>query len=280
MDGLLPLHQAAEAGDASLCARILDDASESAKELVDRVDQNGASALMMACTRADRLEIVSLLLRRGARVNLRRHYGLYTALHSCCARGFTEVARMLLAGGNVDVDAVDAIGSTALSLACANGHLACATLLVEVGHANASLADVNGCSPLHQTMDLSVCLMLIQKGGASPLQRDYKGKTATDLFSKGSRGFGRDGCPAMRRLRADTLSRAFRLEDNWRRRKAFFCAMSALGFTRPAPSPADTGDEAVGRVLSGGTVKERRWLLLLEKVFGDMAFRELVASFL
>lgn len=289
----LSLLRAAEAGDVALCSHILDAAANSSstaslsatvlQPIIDCVDQNGASALMIACTR-DSVELVSLLLQRGANVHLYRHHGQYTALHSSCARGFTEIARLLLNAG-ANVDSTDAIGATPLSLACANGHLVCATLLVQTGNANVSLADVNGCAPLHHTTDLSVCLMLIQLGGANPMHRDYKGKTAVDAFSKGSRGYGRDGGPATRRLRVDTLTRAFRIEDNWRRRKAFLFTMTALGFTRPKPLPCgdgttDTTDTTRHSLLPAAAAKERRWLLLLDGVFGQMAFRELVASFL
>ena len=118
---------------------------EIARLLIDRgVDVSKHVTFFITATRTMYLDLMSLLLERGADVNAASTDDGETALMEACQYGRAEVVRFLLERG-ADVNAVKKDGFTPLMLACSNGHYSqwqrqycyVARLLLEKG------ADVN-----------------------------------------------------------------------------------------------------------------------------------------
>jgi len=87
---------------------------------VNQPDSKGVTPLMLAGFNGN-LDIVSVLLSGGARVNA-RHGDRAPALIWAADNGHTRVAKLLLKNG-ANVNAGDAFGNTALSIATEEGHL-------------------------------------------------------------------------------------------------------------------------------------------------------------
>ena len=77
------------------------------------------------------MDMVSLLLQHGAKVNARDSEG-GVALHTAAALGKTRIARkLILAGGDVNVR--DVRGNTPLHVSAGSGHLGVVRLLLDNG---------------------------------------------------------------------------------------------------------------------------------------------------
>ena len=78
-----------------------------------------------------------------------------TALHLACQNGSIEIAKLLIGNQNIDFNAVDHRGKTALHLACENARLEIAKLLIENAHLygiNCIAVDHNGETILHDAV--------------------------------------------------------------------------------------------------------------------------------
>jgi len=83
-------------------------------ENINIKDRDGMTPLMVAVSE-DKIEIVKLLLKKGANINLQSKIG-YTALHFAAQNNKVEIARVLLESG-AKVDIQDGYGNTPLSRA-------------------------------------------------------------------------------------------------------------------------------------------------------------------
>jgi ankyrin repeat protein len=114
--------------------------------LTDAKGRNGRTPLHSGCaSRAGRLEVVRLLLERGADLSARTNIG-FTPLHRASSLDHTEVVRELVAHG-ADINAQADNGRSPLIITSAKGHLAAATVLLNAG-AELALLDNAGDSAL------------------------------------------------------------------------------------------------------------------------------------
>ncbi|XP_058158605.1 LOW QUALITY PROTEIN: ankyrin repeat and SAM domain-containing protein 6 [Dasypus novemcinctus] len=97
---------------------------------VDCSDEAGNTALQLAAAGGHE-PLVRVLLRRGAAVNSRNHYG-WSALMQAARSGHVSVAHLLLDHG-ADVNAQNRLGASVLTVASRGGHLGVAKLLLEAG---------------------------------------------------------------------------------------------------------------------------------------------------
>ncbi|XP_013849156.1 ankyrin repeat and SAM domain-containing protein 6 isoform X3 [Sus scrofa] len=97
---------------------------------VDCSDEAGNTALQFAAAGGHE-QLVRFLLRRGASVNSRNHYG-WSALMQAARFGHVSVAHLLLDHG-ADVNAQNRLGASVLTVASRGGHLGVVKLLLEAG---------------------------------------------------------------------------------------------------------------------------------------------------
>jgi len=111
---------------------------------------------LMRAAFAGRAEEVRWLLAAGAEVDALNALG-WTALHCAAGQGHERVARLLLEGARgagAAVDHQNGEGATPLGRAIVNGHLAVARLLLARG-ACQELQDARGRTPLHEAARLN-----------------------------------------------------------------------------------------------------------------------------
>jgi ankyrin repeat protein len=136
----IPYHAGTQMGALHLAAfnghpRILCRVDVNETGAVDRVDGLGMTALQWACERGH-LEIVQLLLEKGADVNAQGGaYGTNT-LQAAVEGGYLEIVQLLLEEG-ADINSQGSYYGNALQLAAGDGKLEIVQLLIEKG------ADIN-----------------------------------------------------------------------------------------------------------------------------------------
>jgi hypothetical protein len=116
------LYSACCLGDLVRVRSLLDDGAD--------LHQGNDSMLLCAC-RKGHVEVIKLLLDRGAEVDRVDSNG-FTALGWACRKGHVEVIKLLLDRG-AKVDRAGSDGSTALRRACHGGHVEVVKLLLEHG---------------------------------------------------------------------------------------------------------------------------------------------------
>ncbi|XP_075416325.1 ankyrin repeat and SAM domain-containing protein 6 [Tenrec ecaudatus] len=129
---------------------------------VDCSDEAGNTALQFAAAGGHE-PLVRFLLRRGASVNSRNHYG-WSALMQAARFGHVSVAHLLLDHG-ADVNAQNRLGASVLTVAARGGHLGVVKLLLEAG------AFVDPCGEQLRTggsrdelLDITALMAAIQHG--------------------------------------------------------------------------------------------------------------------
>ncbi len=105
---------------------------------------NGWGALMIAVAKGH-LNATRLLLDTGAEVNTRDIY-LWTPLHRAAFENRIDVVNLLLGQADVEINAVDDQGATALHHAASQGNSGIAVMLIEHG-ANTGFSDAEGRTP-------------------------------------------------------------------------------------------------------------------------------------
>jgi len=122
------LHFAIEHGHVNVAKALLDAGAG-----VDNTagDFSGRTPIFRACGRGN-IEVVKLLIERGANVRVQSKPGGWTPLHSAAESGHRDVAALLLKSG-ADVNAIDKIRGTPLSLAVWRGDTELTKLLLASG---------------------------------------------------------------------------------------------------------------------------------------------------
>ena len=109
-------------------------------------DKIGNSALMSACQWGN-IEIASMLIKKGAAVNIpRKNKGDRTALMEATRGKYKQIVSLLLDNG-ANVNAKDAHGQTALIWASCEGYIDIVSILLDNG-ADVNTKDNNNQTPL------------------------------------------------------------------------------------------------------------------------------------
>ena len=199
IDGLTALHHAAACGSPWFTWYCLQQQPTGVKDgrtridlrsVVDLVDRQGRTALLLACN-AGHEQPVKLLLARGARLEHRDACG-WTPLLYAGAKGHELLVRELLRRDAM-LHHCDNRHATALLYACANGHESTASLLLESGACIES-TDADGGTALQCACANGhgrTAEMLLNRGAALEHQ-DYEGRTAlTWACASGHEAVGR-----------------------------------------------------------------------------------------
>uniref|UniRef100_A0A8C0ZUZ7 Ankyrin repeat and SAM domain-containing protein 6 n=1 Tax=Castor canadensis TaxID=51338 RepID=A0A8C0ZUZ7_CASCN len=132
---------------------------------VDCSDEAGNTALQFAAAGGHE-PLVRFLLRRGASVNSRNHYG-WSALMQAARYGHVSVAHLLLDHG-ANVNAQNRLGASVLTVASRGGHLGVVKLLLEAGaivdHHNPSSEQPGMGSSRDEPLDITALMAAIQHG--------------------------------------------------------------------------------------------------------------------
>ncbi|XP_030775611.1 ankyrin repeat and SAM domain-containing protein 6 isoform X2 [Rhinopithecus roxellana] len=132
---------------------------------VDCSDEAGNTALQFAAAGGHE-PLVRFLLRRGASVNSRNHYG-WSALMQAARFGHVSVAHLLLDHG-ADVNAQNRLGASVLTVASRGGHLGVVKLLLEAGafvdHHHPSGEQLGLGGNRDEPLDITALMAAIQHG--------------------------------------------------------------------------------------------------------------------
>ena len=156
-----PIHDAAGIGDVEKVRDLL----ATDPTLVDGKTSDGVTPLLLAAQNG-RLEVVRLLLEKGAAVDARSNEGATPLIHAA-TKGRLEVVRLLLEKGAA-VNAKGNDGLTPLIAAARKGHLEVVRLLLEKDAA-VDAKDSNGLTPLMvaaRDRNLEMVKLLLEKGAA------------------------------------------------------------------------------------------------------------------
>lgn len=126
--------------DEKACKALLDAGAN-----INAQDEHGNTALHFAAKQGHQ-NIVALLLRRGAQVDVREGSNKYTPLHVATLNRHTSLISLLLKAG-ADINAQDENGNTALHLAAKFGEIEVFKHLFFLG-ANPDIANNNGDKPI------------------------------------------------------------------------------------------------------------------------------------
>jgi ankyrin repeat protein len=140
-DGEFPLHLAARNGHEKTIALLLDQGVD-----VDQANGKGFTALMYTAERSH-LPALKFLLSKDANCDARSLEG-QSALHIAARMGKDEALAELLKQPNIDINAGDKLGATALYLAASNGRHDAVQRLLDNG-ADPRKVDTLGWNALH-----------------------------------------------------------------------------------------------------------------------------------
>jgi ankyrin repeat protein len=144
---------------------------------VNQARQDGKTALMLAIL-FGKIQIIELLLEKGANVNQADQYG-DTALIEAAANGNIEIVKLLLEKG-AKVNKANKDGETALMLAILFGKIQIIELLLEKG-ANVNQADQDGKTALMKAIicgQTQIFELLLKRDDVDVNHADRDGKTA------------------------------------------------------------------------------------------------------
>jgi len=151
------------------------------EELINCVDTNGQTALMMALLAHQDDLVISALFEKGASINASGSDGM-TPMHHAALLGESEIIQLLLKKGAV-VDSKNSKGETALMMAIqAHQDDLVISALLEKG-ASVTASDSDGMTPMHHAALLgeSEVIQMLLKKGAVVDSKNSKGETALML---------------------------------------------------------------------------------------------------
>ncbi|MBK8397606.1 MAG: ankyrin repeat domain-containing protein [Leptospiraceae bacterium] len=175
------LEAAIQAGDLEDTKKAIADKADLEAEL-----QKNITPLELAIKK-NKLDIVKLLIEKGANVNPTKAESGYTPLHVAAINNRLEIAKYIIEKGS-NINAQTKFGTTPLHHAAEKGSYEVAQLLIEKG-ADLNLSDKKGQSPLLWAIDKEkpkLAKLLITKGA------DIKGRTDIGWTPLYSACFGND----------------------------------------------------------------------------------------
>ena len=152
-DGDTALHIAVRKGHLELMKVLLELVSDT--DVIHQCNKVGKNPLHVACEIGDPLLFVELLKWKS--FSLAKHE--YTLLHLACECGHTPIVDIMLLETDVDINAKNSDGCTALHVACETGNNKIALLLLGK-ECDINIRDKNGNTPLHlacQAGSFQVC---------------------------------------------------------------------------------------------------------------------------
>lgn len=154
------LLDAAEQGDADAIRQLLTQPADGGPPAAANAQQRhckGRTALHLAVA-SENLEVVELLLQRGANVNARSRQGKLTPLHVAAAQGSVDLVEHLLAA-HADVLMQTEDRQIALHYAAANGHSEVVKCLVHHDGNQLTYRNCFGQRPAEAASDASTAMM-------------------------------------------------------------------------------------------------------------------------
>jgi len=156
--------------------------------LVNYVNDDGETALWLACNADDSFSISDLLKREGIDINIASNEQGWTPLHLACRNGNVRLIALLLDDPRIDHTMLDKEGRTPLDLACATYNLDAVKVFFEKNKYDvANPKNAAGFTPLHFANDEEYIIAMGQKRlvlpfliekGIDPFIQDNKGRTA------------------------------------------------------------------------------------------------------
>ncbi|MFM8454093.1 MAG: ankyrin repeat domain-containing protein [Gammaproteobacteria bacterium] len=149
-------------------------------------NEEGLSALQLACIQKNQLMVELLLAHDNIDVNKTNHNG-WTALHFVARLGEAELLKLLLTQPGLKINAVNSDGWTALHWAAWHGHTHSVQMLLQHPEININCQDKSGSTALHWAArnghaDILNCLLFNQSQSIlDPNIADLEGKTALHL---------------------------------------------------------------------------------------------------
>jgi ankyrin repeat protein len=157
--GRTALMLASSYGHTTTAQLLLDNGAN-----VNDLDGYGSTALMMLF--GDHIDIVKLLLERGAGICFRCQISGSTALHLAALQGFTSMVELLLVHHGADVHSQDRRGNSALHDASFRGEEGVVRVLLQ-HNADVNTKRNDGRTPLHLACDdhrLNIARLLLSLG--------------------------------------------------------------------------------------------------------------------
>ena len=130
--------------------------------------------------------VEAFLAKEGVDFNARCDHGLTPLHHGACGAGYGSVweegsaVASLLERGNLDINAQDSMGKTALHYATERGNPEIVAMLLVARDVGFNIRDATGRTALHyalRTMDRAVVSVLFEAGDGNPNVRDPDGRT-------------------------------------------------------------------------------------------------------
>jgi len=182
------LLEAAEDGDADAIRQLLtqpaDGGPPAAANAQHRVAKKGRAALHLAVA-SENLEVVELLLQRGANVNVRSRQRRLTPLHVAAAQGSVNLVEHLLAA-NADVLCQTDDHQIALHYAAANGHAEVVQVLVHQDSSQLTLRNIFGQRPMEAAANASTAFIFRAFESTVSLRKATVSTASTTLGSRRS----------------------------------------------------------------------------------------------
>ena len=164
-----PLQLAAASGSEIITEKLIKAANRLAGTAVNTLGQPGGRSALQAAAENNHLEIVKMLLTRGADVNIPAPAKGYTALQVACLRVHYELVKYLLdQGADVNAPAAAEDGLTALQAAALGRHHQIVLDLLQVNARINTSASIGGYTAIQAAAaggDLAVFNTLIKAGG-------------------------------------------------------------------------------------------------------------------
>ncbi len=231
-DGSTTLHLAAAVGNVSALAALLKQTSMASAKILNRRNEQGATALMLAC-RQGHSETVTLLLGAGADPRVRSPDGETALLHAC-RQPNVLIVQALLGTNKLHLDHANAIGMTALHIAAHYGFDGIVDVLLRAGSPVNPRTDMQR-TPLHLAAregHIVVAERLLVDPSVDTQAQTIQGQTAAHLAAF----YGHSGVLELllRRMTPNELNR----------QDAPLSAHSLAALTPPAPvEPDDTSED-------------------------------------